>query len=105
MEFVQVSGPARVYAQKNLFHSQLSLLNTVKIYHRYKLLKKEELKLKDLLRKKINELKTEINNFDKLLPKTHHKAEVKQKPKKEVKKRDELEIEIDKIRMKLAELQ
>ena len=105
MEYIRISGPAREYARKNLYYSQISVLKTVEMHRKYKALRKEELNLKDLLKKKTTELKNEIVALDKILHKVKNEDMLEYKSKKTAKKRSDLEMEIDAIRRKIASLQ
>ncbi len=108
LEYVKLTRPEVVYSQKNLFKSQLELLNALKFYHEYKKLRKEEFVLKVALKSKIDEIKNSLKILDALLPKVKlqrfgFSSEMESKSTR--KKRISLEQEIDLIRKKLAQLQ
>jgi hypothetical protein len=103
-EFIGLNPPAQVYGIKNLLYCEMELLSILKRYRSYKQLRKQELAIKVLLRKKIRELKAELKTFNELLPKVDEE-EIHAKAIGEPKRRFELEMEIDEIKRKLTELQ
>ena len=106
MEYIQLDPSEQLFGKRSLLQSQMDLLNIIKRYQRYSLLRKEELALKVLLRKKINELWEEIKHLEKVLPHVKHIKEQKTIEKKVLpKKRSELELEIEEISRKLETLQ
>lgn len=107
IEYVKLTKPEVVYSQKNLFKSQLELLNTLKSYHEYKKLRKEEFVLKVALKSKIDETKNSLKLLDSLLPKIklrNFDFSNEMESKSTRKKRLSLEQEIDLIRKKLKSL-
>jgi len=129
-EYIQLNYPEAIFAKKNLLHSQLGLLNSIKRVEAYKKLRNEELKLKIELKKKLEEAKILLDMFEKLLPKTktEHELEIEERMKeKETKEfeeslkkmeetkpikhrhkrhkiKSEMETEIDEIKRKLSHL-
>ena len=78
----------------------------MKRYQRYKELRKQELALKGILRRKITEIMEEIKIADRVLP--HVKAEKTEEERITnfpVKKRRDLETEIEDIKRKILRLQ
>jgi len=86
----------------------MEILNTIKQNKKYRKLRKEELSLKNLLKKVISQIKDEISKLETFLPKIESQ---KTSPIRmastsgEPKKRDALELEIDEIKRKIAALQ
>ena len=108
IEYVKLTRPEVVYSQKNLFKSQLELLNALKFYHEYRRLRKGEFVLKVDLKSKIDEIKNSLKLLDSLLPKVklhdYSYAEENRESKSMSRKKLSLEQEIDLIRKKLAQL-
>jgi len=128
-EYMQLNYNEAIFAKKNLLHSQLGLLTSIKRVEAYKKLRNEELKLKIELKKKLEEARVLLDMFEKLLPKTktEHELEVEERMKeKEIKEyeeaikkmeetkpikrrhkkhyKSELEKEIDEIKHKLSHI-
>jgi len=102
-EYVLLKNSEKISGAKNLLHSQVSLLNSVKYIQEYNRLRTEELAIKILLKKKIAELEDELNILEKVIPKVKEKTEGEEK-KVSVKKRIDLETEIEEIRRKIEKL-
>ncbi|MFH1289818.1 MAG: hypothetical protein ABIH92_00240 [Nanoarchaeota archaeon] len=107
-EYVRVSPPEKVYGQKHLLQTQLELLNLIKSFHTYKVLRNEELVLKVTLKSKVEELINLITKLERLLPKAHYTPETREEKEKDKKKRERklsLQEEIERVRQKLARIQ
>ena len=110
-EYIMLTGPEVEYGDKNLLHTRLDLLSMIKRYKEFEGSRKDELVLKILLRKKINDLIHDLENIEKLLPKTKLEKEervekIKKKyetiiPEKEI---STLDTEVEQIRRKLESL-
>jgi len=84
----------------------MELLGKVKHYQTYKKLRKEELALKQLLKKKIIEIQEEVSKFSEILPKTKKENVATSKDgSKQPRRRKTLQEEINEIRQRIAELQ
>jgi len=106
VEYVRLLKPSALYAQKQLLQSQLESLTIVQRIKRYHELRKEELILKIALKKKLDEIKTDISIFEKMLPKPQRTAEEEAiLPIERQLRRNALEDEINTIRAKLSQLQ
>ena len=105
VEYVRLLKPSALYAKKQLLQSQLESLNIIKRIKRYHELRKEELILKIALKKKLEDIKTELNIFERFLPKTQKGEEDLSMPIERQIKRNALEDEINSIKDKLAQLQ
>ena len=112
-EHVRIEPTERIFAEKNLLHSQLDIISLIRRYESYKSLRAEELLLKIALKAKIAEAKESLDTFDKLLPKP---AIVPKMPKAHSeqehaeqhvahKRKQTLQEEVEEIRKKLAALQ
>jgi|SRR3989344_246722 len=102
-EHVKLSPEEQVYAHGNLLQSQLDIINSSKRLVNYKNLRKREFKLKIEIKTRISEVRDELENIDKLLP----RAKMKEKIHKEItieKERDVLQDEAEEIRKKLQSL-
>ena len=104
-EYVGLEPSQQIYGGKNLLYCEMELLNTIKSYHVYKKLRKEELSLKKLLKRTITELEEELGRLNDLLPKTKHNKLGPAEISIEKRGRSDLEEEIDDIKRKIAELQ
>ena len=70
MEFVRLSHPERIYGEKKLLESQISLLTISKIMKEFDANRKEEIMLKISLKKTLSELKEALTDLEHLLPKS-----------------------------------
>jgi hypothetical protein len=84
-EYVRISPQERIYGDKSLLLSQLSLINMIKRYKEYKAVRKEELLLKIELKKKFEETKVLLETLDRILPRVKMEDEKhEEKIKKEI---------------------
>ena len=108
-KFIKISHYESLYGQRNLLHSELELLSSTKHLLDYKSLRIEENKLKILLKLKIKECLSMINQLDKTLPKIKisesSDSEEMQSEIEESIQEDELDAELAKIKAKLSALQ
>jgi len=109
VEYVKLEPAQKLYGKKNLLYSQMHLLANIKHYHKYRKLRREELALKRLLKKKILETQEEVDKIYNDFPKTKDEGK---KPKaekisteKKPKKPNTLQREIDDIKRRISELQ
>lgn len=106
-EYVRFNGAERFYGEKNILHGELELLSFLKRLENYKSLRKDELILRLVLKKKISELNEALSVLDKMLPRDMPPNPEKKKEKKEEsidKGVLSLEQEIEVIRRKLERL-
>jgi len=80
-EYIQLIEPEVDYGRKNMLQSELGLLNSVKLFNNYKDLRKQELKLKIALKKSISEIKMQLFELEKKLPKIQEPITKKLKSK------------------------
>lgn len=127
-EYTRLTHPEIIYGEKNFLQSQLELLNSIKSAEEYQKLRRRELRLKIELRRKLKNLRDNIKELDKKLPKIKEepkkqttekpkieKPEIKEpktkkqtskkKVKEKKKQKSELEMEIEDIKSKLESLQ
>jgi predicted RNase H-like nuclease (RuvC/YqgF family) len=105
MEYVKIDPDEQVSGKKNLLYCQMELLSITQRYQTYKKLRKEELNLKTLLKRKITELKKEVKELDAILPRVAREhASFGPKDKVSGKKKSELDMEIEEIKRKIAQL-
>ncbi len=110
-EYVRLSKDEKNEGYKNLLHSQLEYLNSIRSFNNYWALRNKELSLKISLKSKISEAFGEIEKFEGLLPKSHFLEEIRAKKKEmENKKAKKVQVnpltkEIDVIKQKLFRLQ
>lgn len=86
----------------------MEMLNSIKCYQYYKKLRKEELALKKLLKKKIDEVQSELLSLTRRMPKiklqTLHTQPTRLAPKS-IQRRRKLDQEIEDIKRRLEALQ
>jgi len=70
MEFVRLSRPEKLYGEKKLLESQISLLTISKIMKEFDTYRKDEIALKISLKKSLNELKEALADLEHSLPKS-----------------------------------
>jgi hypothetical protein len=100
-EYIKLAHSAVVYSKKNLLQSQLESLHILQKIDAYKKFRSEELNLKIALKKKLDEARTEIAAFVKLMPKSSMpKEEIELNPEQQA-KRQSLETEVEVIKQKL----
>jgi len=104
MEYIKLNPSEQVYGKKNLLYCEMELLTILKRFKKYKKLRKEELALKNLLKRTTNELKDELKRLDEFLPEERDTG-LRLNSSRTTPKRSELEEEIEQIRRKIAELQ
>lgn len=106
MEYISLSSEEKETCQVQLLSSQIDILTITKRYKKFKELRKQELSLKNEVRRKITALQEDLKNFEKNAPHFHQPKIVVEKSRapQEVKKRDELETEIDSLRQRIAQL-
>lgn len=106
MEYVKLTSSEQAYSKKELLMSQMETLNIMKRYQKYKELRKQELALKSILKRKIGEVREELAVVDRSLPRMKEKTEEDvQIAKTPIKKRHDLEFEIEEIKRKIERLQ
>lgn len=105
-------------AKKDILSSELNLLKTSKHISNYKALRLQELKKKQEIAKKLKELKSSLNELEKILPtpkipkilqkKVHIHETEKHEPKKQeitiIKSKNDIESQLIEIQSKLKEL-
>ena len=110
LEYVRISREEKSYGYKNLLHSQLEFLSSMKRLKNYRDLRNKEFSLKVSLKSKIGEVLAEIEKLDGILPKTHFGEEHHRRKEvtsvQNVKLEDStLMSEVNVIKDKLARLQ
>lgn len=106
-EYVRLSPPEKGFGQKNLLNGQLELLRLIQSFHRFRVLRDEELILKITLKNYLQETDKEIKRLERILPKAEYKehGDEDDEGDEDRKKNLTLEEEIAKVRSKLAKLQ
>ncbi len=107
-EYVRFTGRESLYGEKNLLNVELGMLGFVRKLRLYEKMRQEELLLKIVLKKKIDEVEEQLNIFDKLLPHSKMAGLVKRPKVKEISPEEQealtLEQEIETIRRRLESL-
>lgn len=106
MEYIKILETEISYAKKELLYSEMETLSILKRYQKYKELRRQELALKNLLRKKITEIQEEIKIVDRSMPHmpVERSNEDKEKMVLTAKKKRDIESEIDEIKRKIDRL-
>lgn len=105
MEFIHITPEEKESGQVQLLNAQIEILTIAKRYKKFKQFRKEELTLKNEMRRKLTALQEDIKNYEKNVPRIHViKPVVVEKKMIEVKRRDELETEIDVLKQKIAQI-
>jgi hypothetical protein len=106
-EYVRLSPPEKHFGQKNLLGAQLELLKLTQSFHKFRVLRDEELVLKVTLKNYVEEASKEIIKLERLLPRADYKEEKGRGGENEEEKfkKLSLEDEIAKVRAKLGKLQ
>ena len=96
MEFVSINSSEKKYGKNNLLYTELGILEIKKRKKKYAEFRKEKKVLKELLKKKMSELKKSISLLKKTFPKFEENiSEI----------RDDLDLEIEKIKKRIEEIQ
>lgn len=104
-QFVGLEKPNVVTGKKHLLYAEMEVLTSLKKYNSYKKLRKEELALKNLLKRVILDLKKEMEIMAQYIPPVKEKViKVETQVNPTPGKRDTLEQEISDIRKKIAML-
>jgi|SRR3989344_534948 len=103
-QFVGLEKPHVFAGKKHLLYSEMNILESLKRYQNYKKFRKEELALKNLLKKVINDMKKEMEIIVQYIPEIKVKESSAEAIRTIPVKRDALEEEIQKIRKKIAML-
>lgn len=104
-QFVGLEKPNVVAGKKHLLYAEMEVLTSLKKYNSYKKLRKEELALKNLLKKVVLELRNEMEIMVQYIPHVKEKVIVAETVVNTTPgKRDNLEQEIQNIRKKIAML-
>ncbi|MBU0906708.1 MAG: hypothetical protein KKD18_02910 [Nanoarchaeota archaeon] len=105
-EFVRISVPEVGFGKKNLLNGQLELLKLAQSFHRFRVLRDEELILKVTLKNYLEEASKEIDRLERFLPRAEYKEKKEDEGDDEDRKKKlSLEEEIAKVRAKLSKLQ
>jgi hypothetical protein len=104
MEYLKLDPSEQQYSKKELLNSEMSVLNMIKRSHEFSKLRKVEFELKGLFKRKIDEISSMLLELDKIVPKMKIEPMIEKAPKNGLyqKKREELEVEIEEIKQKLA---
>mgnify|MGYP001606982087 FL=1 len=103
-QFVGLDVPQVISGKKQFLYIEMELLTALQKYERYKKLRKEELAVKNLLKKVINEMKKEMDIVIQYMPQIKVGSSSAEAIKGTTAKRDTLEEEIQQIRRKIANL-
>jgi len=106
-EYVRLSGVEKAHGQKGLLYSQLELLDLIKRFKTYKLLRNEEMLLKVMLKAKIAEAMVNLKKLDKILPVVHFHEPKRDKDNAQKKNATLINLhdEIEMVRRKIENLQ
>ncbi|MGV8142356.1 MAG: hypothetical protein ACP5NS_01825 [Candidatus Pacearchaeota archaeon] len=103
-QFVGLDKPQVISGKKQLLYMEMELLTSLQKYERYKKLRKEEMAVKNLLKKVIIDMKKEMDLIIQYMPQIKVGSASAEALKGTTAKRDTLEEEIQSIRRKIANL-
>jgi len=106
-EYVRLNSEERNYGMKDMLQSQLAILNSLKRYREFEILRRQELTLKIALKTKVSETLQLIENLGKELPKVKVEKEEKEEEMiftEDNKTRMTLDNELEEIRRKIERL-
>lgn len=104
MEYLKLDPNEQQYSKKQLLTAEMSVLNVMRRSREFNKLRKIEFDLKSLFKRKMDEINIALEELDKILPKMKMEPVITKKDNPYRKKRDELEVEIEEIKQKLAML-
>lgn len=109
---VRIDEPIKI--RRNILESAIEAAEALKIYERFKAIRKEKVRQEKELKGIIKELAVAMDNLEKSLPSAPHeekpkmysiKPEVKEKPiKPRLEQKTKLEIDLDEIKEKLSRI-
>lgn len=102
MEYINLSYAERVHGRKELLQAEITTLECVRYARNYKKLRAQELALKTELRVKMNAMAQKLKEIESWMPKTQTSKEKGKTEQISIKKRKDLELEINTLREKLA---
>lgn len=106
MEYIGFDETERMFAKKNMLHSQINILEIVKKMREYQKIREEKLAVKMLIKKKASEAIEELKGLYKQLPSVNEKVkEELEEIKHEHRNREDLELEIEQIKRQIEKLQ
>ncbi len=103
-QFVGLSRERVISGKKNLLYCEMSTLTAMQKYERYKKFRKEELAVKNLLKKVVADMKKEMDIIIQYIPQIRVGDSSAEAIKGIPAKRDVLEEEIQELRRKIAML-
>jgi hypothetical protein len=106
-EYIKITYPEKIYTEKNLLHSELEVILTLKHLEKYRKLRTEELSQKINLKNKMNELNNKILELEKSLPRIKIEKDKEEiiLLKKQTIEKDDLEEEMEQIKERIRKLQ
>ncbi|MCX8159087.1 MAG: hypothetical protein N3D20_02245 [Candidatus Pacearchaeota archaeon] len=111
-EYVRLSHPEKIYGEKKLLESQISLLTLSKIMKEFNTHRKDELALKISLKKNLNEFKESLVELEHSLPKsTLYEEKLKEEKRKHeivkliIKPEEKLKQKIEKQKEEISPIQ
>lgn len=103
-KFVGLENSQVMAGKKHLLYAEMELLTALQKYERYKKFRKEELSIKNLLKKVIVDMRKEMDIIIQYMPQIKVGSSSAEAIKGTTAKRDTLEEEIQQIRRKIANL-
>lgn len=101
-QFVCLDEPQVISAKKNLLYVEMELLTSLQKYESYKKLRKEEMAVKNLLKKIIVDVQKEMELLLQYMPQIKLGSSITTVVNKSNQKRDILEEEIQNLRKKIS---
>lgn len=104
-EYIKFSEDEKVFGVKNLLQGQVSMLNIIKHFNRFREIRKEEMTLRIALKSKLAESLTLLNSIVSEMPKVKmNETEEQVFDKEKIEKKQVMENELEEIRRKLESL-
>ncbi len=103
-QFIGLEKPQVISGKKHLLYAEMELLTSLQKYERYKKFRKEEMAIKNLLKKVIVDMKKEMDIIIQYMPQIKVGDASAEAIKGNTAKRDTLENEIQEIRRKIANI-
>ncbi len=103
-QFIGLDKTQVISGKKHLLYMEMELLTALQKYERYKKFRKEEIAVKNLLKKVIIDMRKEIDVIIQYMPQIKIGSSSVEILKGTTAKRDDLEEEIQEIRRKIASL-
>ena len=104
LRYIGLTKEQITFTKKSFLYSEMEILTAIARLRNYKDLRQKEFIAKNLMKKAMSEFQKEIKNFESFMPEVPLEKD-SLGISSGVKKRDTLELEIEELRKKIAQLQ